>query len=141
MLSANSPHAVCWVCRCAAALNSVFDMRQSSTAGVLLVGIACLSAGALCRKGRITRALQRIKEDDLEHSRGLTCVFVPLQELRGLGMTATNEEPEWKVAALGKVRRTPILPAALQPARSAPRRAATGQPRFPAIAFHAFSIK
>lgn len=25
-----------------------------------------------------------------------------LQELRGLGMTATNEAPEWKVAALGK---------------------------------------
>lgn len=34
------------------------------------------------------------------------CVRVVLrpQELRGLGMTATNEEPEWKVAALGKVR-------------------------------------
>jgi hypothetical protein len=31
-------------------------------------------------------------------------VHVCLQELRGLGMTATNEEPEWKVAALGKVR-------------------------------------
>jgi hypothetical protein len=28
-------------------------------------------------------------------------------------MTATNEEPEWKVAALGKVRATPTLPTAL----------------------------
>lgn len=34
----------------------------------------------------------------------LWCACVSLQELRGLGMTATNEEPEWKVAALGKVR-------------------------------------
>jgi hypothetical protein len=48
------------------------------------------------------------------HDHSHPVLHVCLQELRGLGMTATNEEPEWKVAALGKVRAVVLLSVVFQ---------------------------